>query len=62
VNASRQYFGQIEFKGKGWENAELLREVRKSASFKPGEALDLSHVRETIPEAPQRQPDDTSAR
>jgi hypothetical protein len=40
VEESRKYFGENEH-----GNGQLIRELRKSARFKPGESLDTVHVR-----------------
>jgi len=44
VNESRKYFGKVEAANFSSDNA-LMRELKKEASFKPGDPLDTVHVK-----------------
>lgn len=67
VTESRKYYGRVWSRRNGWEsmgNGLLLRELRKSARFKPGEPLDMSKVAavEVRLSAASQFPDDEAGR
>ncbi len=52
VDESRKYFGKVKN-----QDEMLIRELRKSARFKPGESLDTAHVPNVVVDLAKRPPD-----
>lgn len=64
VDESRRYIGSRPFKnenGAGEENGVLIRELRKHAAFKPGEALDTAHIKNEMVDVAAEEKDQARA-